>query len=137
MTIEEYISDLRYYNETGLGAISSYDAGEIADALEGLLSEYNKVVEKLALYEDAKKQGRLIILPHKIGDRVFLAQRGKVHELEIRNVTSNVYHTQDVENGYRDVDIYPNDFGRYIFQTHEEAERALQEARSGENKASP
>lgn len=48
MTIEEYISDLRYYNETGLGAISSYDAGEIADALEGLLSEYNKAFATLA-----------------------------------------------------------------------------------------
>lgn len=122
MTIEEYISDLRYYNETGLGSISSYDAGEIADALEGLLSEYNK----LALYEDAKKQGRLIILPCKIGDRVFLPQRGKVHELEINNVTCNVYYTQDVENGYRDVDIYPNDFGRYVFHSREEAEKALE-----------
>lgn len=48
MTIEEYISDLRYYNETGLGAISSYDAGEIADALEGLLSEYNKAFSTIA-----------------------------------------------------------------------------------------
>lgn len=122
MAIEEYISDLRYYNETGLGAISSYDAGEIADALEGLLSEYNK----LALYEDAKKQGRLIILPCKIGDRVFLPQRGKVRELEINNVTCNVYYTQDVENGYRDVDIYPNDFGRYVFHSREEAEKALE-----------
>ena len=85
-----------------------------------------RVHEKLALYEDAEEQERLIILPHKIGDRVFLAQRGKVRELEIKNVTDNVYYTQDVENGYRDVDIYPNDFGRYVFNSHEEAEKALE-----------
>lgn len=86
-----------------------------------------KIYDKLARYEDAEEQGRLIILPHKIGDRVFLAQRGKVRELEIKNVTSNVYYTQDVENGYRDVDIYPNDFGRYVFHSREEAEKALEE----------
>ena len=89
---------------------------------------FDMVKERLAQYEDAEEQGRLIILPHKIGDRVFLAQRGKVRELEIKNVTCNVYYTQDVENGYRDVDIYPNDFGRYVFHSREEAEKSLQEA---------
>lgn len=86
-----------------------------------------KIYDKLAKYEDAEEQGRLIILTHEIGDRVFLAQRGKVRELEIKNVTCNVYYTQDVENGYRDVDIYPNDFGRYVFHSREEAEKALEE----------
>jgi hypothetical protein len=42
MTIEEYISDLRYYYDTGLGTISSYEAGELANALEGLLTEYKE-----------------------------------------------------------------------------------------------
>lgn len=48
MTIEEYISDLRYYSEIGLGGISSYDAGEIADALQCLLSEYNQAFATIA-----------------------------------------------------------------------------------------
>ena len=94
-------------------------------------SAVREVLTKLARYEEAEEQERLIILPHKIGDRVFLAQRGKVRELEIKNVTCNVYYTQDIENGYRDVDIYPNDFGRYVFNSREEAERVLQEVKNG------
>ncbi len=84
------------------------------------------VLKRLADYEAAEEQGRLVILPNKIGDHVFLAHRGIVEELEIGNVTDNVFYTRNVENGLRDVDIYPNDFGRYVFQTREEAEKSLE-----------
>lgn len=83
------------------------------------------MLNKLAAYEDAEEQGRLIILPNKIGDKVYLAHRGRVEELEIGNITDNVFYTRNTENGFRDVDLYPNDFGRYVFQTREAAEEAL------------
>ena len=90
-----------------------------------------EIAAKLAQYEDAEEQGRLIILPNKIGDHVFLAYRGRVEELEIGNVTDNVFYTRNVETEDRSVDIYPRDFGRYVFQTKEEAAQALQEAKNG------
>lgn len=89
-----------------------------------------RVHEKLAIYEDEEEQGKLVALPCKVGDHVFLTHRGIVEELEIGNITCNVFYTKNVENGFRDVDIYPNDFGRYVFQTREEAEKAL-EAKNG------
>ena len=93
--------------------------------LEKAADEIEALSKKLTAYEDAAKEGRLKILPNKIGDHVFLAYRGRVEKLEIGNVTDNVFYTRNIETGDRSVDIYPNDFGRYIFQTKEEAEAAL------------
>lgn len=84
------------------------------------------VLKRLADYEVAEEQGRLVVLPNKIGDHVFLAHRGTVEELEIENITCNVFYTKNVENGFQDVDIYPNEFGRCVFQTREQAEKALE-----------
>lgn len=91
-----------------------------------IVNNRENYIDKLARYEDAEEQGRLIILPNKIGDHVFLAYRGRVEELEIGNVTDNVFYTRNIETEDRSVDIYPNDFERYIFQTREEAEKALE-----------
>jgi len=102
-----------------------------------MTKDCEKAIDKLARYEDAEEQGRLIILPNKIGDHVFLAYRGRVEELEIGNVTDNVFYTRNVETGDRSVDIYPRDFGRYVFQTREEASQALQEAKNGTSTTSP
>ena len=126
MTIEEYISDLRYYNESGLGAISSYGAGEIADAFEGLLSEYNKVTEKLALYDDAEKHGRLIVLPCKIGDTVYInTPSGATLTEVVDSVTKPQFRTKTVE-GLRGLDFEFCDYGKTVFLSHEEAEKALE-----------
>ena len=91
-----------------------------------IVNNRENYVDKLARYEDAEEQGRLIILPNKIGDHVFLAYRGRVEELEIGNVTDNVFYTRNIETEDRSVDIYPNDFGSCIFQSREEAEKALE-----------
>ena len=90
-----------------------------------IVNHSENYIDKLARYEDAEEQGRLIILPNKIGDHVFLAYRGRVEELEIENVTDNMFYTRNVETDDRSVNIHPNDFGRFIFQTREEAEKAL------------
>ena len=43
---EELVKRLRDYEESGLSAISPYEAGEIADAIEGL-SKYADTMRKL------------------------------------------------------------------------------------------
>lgn len=42
--------------------------GELWEAYSD--ANYNEVINKLAAYEDAEEQGRLVILPCKVGDKV-------------------------------------------------------------------
>lgn len=69
-------------------------------------------IDKLAAYEDAEEQGRLVILPCKVGETVwrvnFDKRRKRIEEIRF------------------DVNVY-NAFGKTVFLTREEAEAALQE----------
>lgn len=42
-----------------------------------------KLYAKLAAYEDLEEQGRLVVLPCKVGDKVYIVDRGKILEEEV------------------------------------------------------
>lgn len=114
----------------GLGASSKCDNCEIMTS----------VCEKLGDYEDLDEQDRLIKLPCKVGDTVYvkMASYCKTHyaEAEVRDfvhfiscgfcavVTSKYF---DKEN------ITFSEFGKTVFLTKAEAEAKLKELRGGEN----
>ena len=86
-----------------------------------------KLAEKLKRYEDLEEQGRLIILPCKIGDTVWIPNfvtywpsRFKVNDITIKI---------DIENTQVGFDVDIVDIGKTVFLTKEEAEAALK----GEN----
>lgn len=77
-----------------------------------------KVWERLKHYEDLQEQGRLILLPCKVGDTLYRIQ----HEYKsgnpfIRAVTFN-------HNNFWRI-VYGGEFGKTVFLTREEAETAL------------
>ena len=96
-------------------------------------SNNGKAIRKLAYYEDAEEQGRLVILPCKIGDSYFTYSWGchGSHDdclkqddcdecphlkQEIRECKfKNVVHILNAEK----------DFGKSIFLSREEAEAAI------------
>lgn len=88
-----------------------------------------QIAEKLAQYEDLEEQGKLIKLPCKVGDTVYVkVQSGEYAEAEVRDftyfltcgfcivVTSEKFDKQNIPF---------TDFGKTVFLTHEEAEAAL------------
>ena len=102
-----------------------------------------EVVQRLAYYEDLEEQGRLVVLPCKIGQTLFvvgsrcLADDFPDEECEIYNCDDCPYDKEFVvfeEKATKDLVFKMaknNDnffiFGETVFNTYEEAERKLKE----------
>lgn len=80
--------------------------------------EIDKVYMKLKDYEDLEEQGRLIVLPCKIGDTIYITgsryRRGRIESW----INTGKFRISDME-----------ELGKHIFLTKEEAEKALAEMR--------
>lgn len=103
----------------------------------------NDVIDKLAEYEDLEEQGRLIILPCKVGDKIFLDFAGFGED--IGEFTVKDFHLDCFEDGETILfcDYESNDktlsgqidvmeFGKTVFLTKAEAEAKLKELRGAE-----
>ena len=95
-------------------------------------------------YSKAEHEGRLIVLPCKVGDTVYTAQRGVVSELsvdhfELYNVGIELYNVgiwvswnliSGIYGKFR-MDGFPaSDIGKTVFLTREAAEAALERSKS-------
>lgn len=105
---------------------------------DGLLKPFaDKILTKLAVYEDLEEQGLLVRLPCKVGDTVYRVNAGakqpiipmtvsEIHFLCCKNeraVRFDAIGKEDMgESCYRLEDI-----GRIVFLTHEEAVNKLEE----------
>ena len=90
-----------------------------------------KAVEKLARYEDAEEQGRLIVLPCKVGDTVYYIKtlqnsaETKVikQDTVMRIILDGIANQIVISYGHA---FMMCDFNRLLFPSREEAERALE-----------
>ena len=108
---------------------------------DGLLKPFaDKILTKLAVYEDLEEQGLLVRLPCKVGDTVYRVNAGakqpiipmtvsEIHFLCYKNeraVRFDAIGKEDMgESCYRLEDI-----GRIVFLTREEAEKKLEEMKN-------
>lgn len=109
-------------------------------------NEYHcgSAIDKLAEYEDAEAEGRLIVLPCKVGDTVWFINRkfdwltGKwtdyVNDGYVKAIKFSARPTKITveypdpysKNGaFKGADYNVRNIGKTLFLTHEEAERAL------------
>lgn len=95
----------------------------------------NECVKKLAEYETAEEEGRLVVLPCKVGDIIFCLCRIGIHQFKVLSIEIYEYgailellYAGNVEK-HRFWRIYMqiDDFGRKLFLTNEEADKALKE----------
>nr|UVY61154.1 MAG: hypothetical protein [Bacteriophage sp.] len=109
---------------------------------DGLLKPFaDKILTKLAVYEDLEEQGLLVRLPCKIGDTVYRVNAGakqpiipmtvsEIHFLCYKNERTVRFDAIDKE--YMGESCYRlEDIGRIVFLTHEEAEKKLEEMQNG------
>lgn len=105
---------------------------------DGLLKPFaDKILTKLAVYEDLEEQGLLVRLPCNVGDTVYRVNAGakqpiipmtvsEIHFLCYKNeraIRFDAIGKEDMgESCYRLEDI-----GRIVFLTREEAEKKLEE----------
>ena len=76
----------------------------------------NECVKKLAEYETAEEEGRLVVLPCKVGDIVYkiMCQRDNFDDRPYRIITSVNFRLDMAD-----------DIGKTVFLTREEAEKEL------------
>ena len=97
------------------------------------MAEY---MNRLAHYEDMEEQGRLVVLPCKVGDVLYDIMFGEVKEKTVvsiaallsRSVNRITVHASNERGAITEVDMRA--IGKTVFLTSEEAERALEGGRS-------
>ena len=103
------------------------------------------VIDKLAEYEDLEEQSRLIKLPCKVGDTVYVngvlgcgeAERYRVIRVDYHSTLGtgrNEFYIEALLCADPDSSIafYDKQFGKTVFLTKAEAEAKLKELRGGE-----
>lgn len=107
-------------------------------------AEYSgKETERLAAYEEtglepeelaqAKKKGRLVVLPCNVGDKLYDVTLGEVREKIVvslsmfvpESVNHLVIHAENFRNAVTSYEL--QDIGKTVFLTREAAEAALEE----------
>lgn len=108
-------------------------------------------VDRLAAYEEtgldpeelaqAKKKGRLVVLPCDVGDKLYDVTLGEVREKIVvslsmfvpESVNHLVIHAENFRNAVTSYEL--QDIGKTVFLTREAAEAALEERSGGKNNA--
>ena len=95
--------------------------------------DFQRIIDKLAEYETAEEEGRLVVLPCKVGDVLYKPTRSFISEYKIRFIEVSscnclFLHT-NVIKGINDTGelFKEDDIGKIVFLTREEAEKALKE----------
>lgn len=128
--IEDYRSDredLRAYKATGLTPERCAEFAR-ADA-EGryivMRDAEQEGVARLRELAEADKDGRLVVLPCKVGDTVYFALLGKIIEKQVFSIVAFSNSTRIYCGGTSEY-FRPEDIGKTFFLTREEAEKALE-----------
>lgn len=115
-------------------------------ACEPDCEEIDAVYRKLKEYEDLEEQGRLIKLPCKVGDTVYVngvlgcgeAERYRVIRVDYHSTLGTGRNEFYIEallcaNHDSSIGFYDKQFGKTVFLTKAEAETKLKELRGGKN----
>mgnify|MGYP004502811005 CR=1 FL=1 len=132
--IRDYLrnrEDLRAYEDTGLEPEQCKNAKVI---IESAFSDDTAKAERIRELLKADKDGRLVVLPCKVGDTVWIT--GSVRRLYSEKVRTFFcgdpsYSRGMADNGVKMMrttgcDIPIHEFGKTVFLTREEAEKALE-----------
>jgi hypothetical protein len=128
-------SRLAAYEDTGLEpeAIETVKLALAAKHMVDLETLNNTPISRLVELAEADKDGRVVVLPCKVGDTVFARLDNKskyVCECKVKQiVVGNIGFVTFAPIGApeREYDVSLRGFGKTVFLTREEAEKALQE----------
>ena len=118
---------LKAYEDTGLTPEDCARATEIDDIL---LDEYYPIGRMRELIK-ADKDGRLVVLPCKVGDKLYRVFDGNISEHEVQNMK---YFARQRRLGIDITPFFPDAekfIGKTVFLTREEAEKALEAMKDG------
>lgn len=127
--VRDLYGRLKAYEDTGMypESVEALKLSMMGKAISEI-TEFNGLpIDRLRELAEADKDGRVIILPCKVGDKLYRVFAGEIFE---HRVGSMKYFAIQ---GRWDIETYPfcpcveSSIGKTIFLTHKEAEKALQE----------
>ena len=126
--VAKFFNRLAAYEDTGLepqDIISAVDMAKIACALHEL-NAYKDIgpIDHIRDLLQAEQDGRLVVLPCKVGDHVWADGREAVVENFFGYETERYLHVQFYDN-MQYIDIPFAEIGKTVLLTREEAEAAL------------
>ena len=126
-TEQEWISVLQDrladYEDTWLTPEEIDMDHEAAEQLRQLCRDYD--LDRLEKLAEADKDGRVVVLPCKMGDTVYFALLGRIIEKQVFSIVSFSNSTRIYCDGTSEY-FRPEDIGKTFFLTREEAEKALE-----------
>ena len=82
-------------------------------------------ISRVKVLSEADKDGRLVVLPCKVGDTVYFALLGRIIEKQVFSIVSFSNSTRIYCDGTSEY-FRPEDIGKTFFLTREAAEAALE-----------
>ena len=123
-TQKEVWERLKAYEDAGLSPQACAEAREIEETLSGCDYSISRMVELMK----ADKEGRLVVLPCRQGDELWtygnFPQGREVYRFTVSDVST--LNGRTVLNTLGLGTIRPEDIGKTVFLSREEAEKALQ-----------
>ena len=123
-TMKEVWERLKAYEDAGLSPQACAEAREIEETLSGCDYSISRMVELMK----ADKEGRVVVLPCRQGDELWTYCNHPVKRVYSFTVSDvSTLNGRTVLNTLGLGTIRPEDIGKTVFLTREEAEKALQE----------
>ena len=123
-TQKEVWERLKAYEDAGLSPQACVEAREIEETLSGCDYSISRMVELMK----ADKEGRVVILPCKRGDGIYICSAGRAWRFWVTDVSTLNGRTVLNVQGFGT--IAADDVGKTAFLSLEEAERALEEQKN-------
>ena len=139
MMARDLYGRLKAYEDTGLEpeAVETVKLALAAKHMVDLETLNNTPISRLVELAEADKDGRVVVLPCKVGQRVFALMDMDKHisECEVKRISMGnkigFIGFEPIGARGREYGVVLNGFGKTVFLTREEAEKAL-EARKDE-----
>lgn len=129
-TQKEVWERLKAYEDAGLSPQACAEAREIEETLSGYDYSISRMVELMK----ADKDGRVVVLPCKVGETVYFVNAKQILEFAVVGYAVDEtgiswVHSEHVDKigNTNERTFSPDRFGKNTFPTREEADKALQE----------
>ena len=124
----DFVDRLAAYEDTGLypESVEALKLSMMGKEISEITEFEGLPIDRLRELAEADKDGRLVVLPCKVGDTVYFALLGRIIEKQVFSIVSFSNSTRIYCGGTSEY-FRPEDIGKTFFLTREEAEKALQE----------
>ena len=122
----DFVDRLAAYEDTGLypESVEALKLSMMGKAISEITEFDGLPIDRLRELAEADKDGRVVVLPCKVGDTVYFALLGRIIEKQVFSIVSFSKSTRIYCGGTSEY-FRPEDIGKTFFLARAEAEKAL------------